>query len=110
MYLKTKSGRLVKMPTDEEEAQIRKGIEADPDARELTDEEWSRMRPASERHPGLVERYQKAKGRGKQKTPTKIKTTVRFSPEVLEYFKSTGDGWQTRMDEVLREYVGSKAA
>ena len=68
------------------------------------------MRPATERYPELVEHYEKSKGRGKQKAPTKVKTTVRFSPEVLEYFKGTGDGWQTRMDEVLREYVGSKAA
>jgi uncharacterized protein (DUF4415 family) len=30
---------------------------------------------------------------------------VRYSPEVLEYFKSTGEGWQSRMDGVLRNYV-----
>lgn len=96
------------MPTDEDDARIRKGIEADPEAYSLTEEEMANSRPASEVMPEFVEKWRKA--RGKQKTPTKIKTTVRFSPEVLEYFKSTGDGWQTRMDEVLREYVESKAA
>ncbi|TNY25192.1 hypothetical protein BV497_15195 [Fulvimonas soli] len=30
---------------------------------------------------------------------------VRYSPEVLTYFKSTGEGWQARMDQVLRDYV-----
>jgi uncharacterized protein (DUF4415 family) len=30
---------------------------------------------------------------------------VRYSPEVLAYFKSTGVGWQSRMDGSLREYV-----
>ena len=31
--------------------------------------------------------------------------SVRYSREVLAYFKSTGEGWQSRMDRVLREYV-----
>jgi uncharacterized protein (DUF4415 family) len=30
---------------------------------------------------------------------------VRYSPEVVEYFRSTGEGWQSRMDRVLRDYV-----
>ena len=28
-------------------------------------------------------------------------------PEVLAYFKSTGEGWQSLMDSVLRQYVAS---
>ncbi len=43
--------------------------------------------------------------RGLQKLPTKIAVTVRYSPEVLEYFRATGDGWQTRMNDALRAYV-----
>lgn len=35
----------------------------------------------------------------------KLLVSVRYSPEVVAYFKSTGDGWQSRMDGVLREYV-----
>jgi uncharacterized protein (DUF4415 family) len=30
---------------------------------------------------------------------------VRYSPEVIADFKPTGDGWQSRMDGVLRNYV-----
>jgi len=36
---------------------------------------------------------------------TKQPVSIRLSPEVMEYFKSTGKGWQTRMDEVLQDYV-----
>lgn len=36
--------------------------------------------------------------------------SVRYSPEVLAYFRSTGEGWQSRMDSVLREYVSKHAA
>ncbi|MBT4497567.1 MAG: BrnA antitoxin family protein [Gemmatimonadetes bacterium] len=34
-----------------------------------------------------------------------LSTTVRLDPEVLEYFRATGKGWQTRLNEALREYV-----
>ncbi len=43
--------------------------------------------------------------RGRQKTPTKVPVTVRYSPEVVAYFKATGEGWQTRMNDALQEYV-----
>ncbi len=43
--------------------------------------------------------------RGPNKLPVKEQVAVRYSPEVLAYFRSTGAGWQTRMDEVLRDYV-----
>ncbi len=36
---------------------------------------------------------------------TKDRITIRLSKEVTEYFRATGKGWQSRMDEVLREYV-----
>ena len=43
--------------------------------------------------------------RGAQVAPTKQLVSVRYSPEVLRYFKATGDGWQTRMNEALLEWV-----
>ena len=43
-------------------------------------------------------------GRPKSET-TKVQKTLRLSPEVLAYFQSTGKGWQTRIDEALKEYV-----
>jgi uncharacterized protein (DUF4415 family) len=44
--------------------------------------------------------------RGRPKSENrKLLVSVRYSPEVLAYFKSTGDGWQSRMDSVLRQYV-----
>lgn len=43
--------------------------------------------------------------RGAQKAPRKVATAIRLSPEVTEFFKAGGRGWQTRIDEALREYV-----
>jgi uncharacterized protein (DUF4415 family) len=42
---------------------------------------------------------------GTTKPSAKQAVTVRYSPEVVAYFKSTGEGWQSRMDGVLRKYV-----
>lgn len=36
---------------------------------------------------------------------TKVLVSVRYSPEVVDYFRGTGAGWQARMDGVLMEYV-----
>lgn len=50
------------------------------------------------------------RARGPNKRPTKEQVAVRYSPEVLAYFRATGAGWQTRMDEALREYVSRHKA
>jgi uncharacterized protein (DUF4415 family) len=43
--------------------------------------------------------------RGPQKAPTKEQIAIRLSPEVLAYFRATGQGWQARMDAVLKEWI-----
>jgi uncharacterized protein (DUF4415 family) len=48
--------------------------------------------------------------RGPNKHPTKEQVAVRYSPEVLAYFRATGPGWQTRMDEALREHISRHKA
>lgn len=54
-------------------------------------------------------RAEVAKQRGRPAgTGTKISTTIRFDAEVLAAFKATGDGWQTRMNEVLKEWLRSR--
>lgn len=41
-------------------------------------------------------------------TAQKTQTTVRFSKEVLAFFRASGRGWQTRMDEALRQFVAAQ--
>jgi uncharacterized protein (DUF4415 family) len=45
--------------------------------------------------------------RGAQAMPTKQLVSIRYSPEVLAFFKAGGAGWQTRMDEVLKRWVAA---
>ncbi|HYQ85120.1 MAG TPA: BrnA antitoxin family protein [Rubrobacter sp.] len=67
----------------------------DPNNPGAGEEYW---KGATVRHPGQ---------RGPGKKAKKILLSVRYSPEVVEYFKSTGEGWQTRMDEALQDWVAA---
>jgi uncharacterized protein (DUF4415 family) len=42
--------------------------------------------------------------------PVKKSVSVRYSPEVLAFFKATGSGWQTRMNEALLDWVHQRSA
>jgi uncharacterized protein (DUF4415 family) len=37
--------------------------------------------------------------------PPKQVTTIRLSPEVMDAFKATGAGWQTRIDAALKDWL-----
>ena len=45
------------------------------------------------------------KTRGPQQAPTKEQISIRLSREVLEGFRAFGDGWQTRIDGALKEWL-----
>jgi uncharacterized protein (DUF4415 family) len=45
--------------------------------------------------------------RGRPKAEvTKVSTTIRLDPDVLDAFKSAGPGWQSRINEALRKAAG----
>ncbi|HLA33422.1 MAG TPA: BrnA antitoxin family protein [Rhodocyclaceae bacterium] len=106
MHVKTKSGRIVELPAPEEEAIIDAGIAADPDARELDDKWFATAKSAVEFFP--LETYaalNAIRHRGPQHKPLKVPTTIRFDADVLAALKATGRGWQTRVNEAMREWV-----
>ena len=57
------------------------------------------------RHTGLAEFQRKRGQRGAQKAPTKVPVTIRLSPDVVQRFRATGDGWQTRVNAVLQDWL-----
>ncbi|MDQ6959613.1 MAG: BrnA antitoxin family protein, partial [Mariprofundaceae bacterium] len=40
-----------------------------------------------------------------RKSVTKKRITIRLSPDVVDAFRATGKGWQTRVDEVLKDWL-----
>ncbi len=83
----------VVMPSVEEDRAITAAAKADPDAQPLTPKQLKAMVP-----------MKALRGRPKSDNK-KLLVSVRYSPEVVAYFKSTGEGWQSRMDGVLQQYV-----
>ncbi len=83
----------VALPTLEEDRAITAAARSDPEAQPLTPKQLKAMVP-----------MRALRGRPKSESK-KLLLSVRYSPEVVAYFKSTGEGWQSRMDGVLREYV-----
>jgi uncharacterized protein (DUF4415 family) len=84
----------IRMPSIAEDRAIRAAAKADPDAQPLTDKQLAAMVPL----------------RGRPRSPTrKTLVSIRYSPEVLAFFRATGEGWQARMDSVLRNYVARQS-
>ncbi|WP_445768185.1 BrnA antitoxin family protein [Rheinheimera sp.] len=78
----------------------------DGEIRELTEEDFKQFRPAAEVLPASVMTMLKRGGRPVSDNP-KVSTTVRFDAEVINAFKATGRGWQTRMNNALKEWLAS---
>lgn len=87
----------IRMPSSEEDKAITAAAKADPNAQPLTSKQLEAMVP-----------LRTLRGRPKSESPKQL-VSVRYSQEVLAYFKSTGEGWQSRMDGVLKEYVTRQA-
>ncbi|MDP2816867.1 MAG: BrnA antitoxin family protein [Polaromonas sp.] len=84
------------LPTPAEDAAITAAALADPDAVPFTDAEWLQVKPLLRRGRPL--------GSG-----SKTQITLRIDVEVVEKFKASGDGWQTRMNDVLKSWVRAQA-
>ncbi len=98
MYVTTRSGRKVYMPTPEEDAEITTAAMSDPDAIPFTDEEWQAAKPFVRI------------GRPPSTKPLKVPTTIRFDADVLAALKASGKGWQTRVNEAMRAWLKDHVA
>lgn len=80
-------------------------IDSDGEVRELTAADMRLFKPAAEVVPTDLHKMLGIRSRGPQKAPLKQPTTIRFDADVLEALKATGRGWQTRVNEAMREWV-----
>jgi uncharacterized protein (DUF4415 family) len=79
-------------PTDEEDAAITKAAMEDPDTFHPTEE-------------NLKEFYRKAVRGRPLGSGNKSKLTVRLDDEIISSFKESGSGWQTRMNDALKDWL-----
>lgn len=85
-------------------------IDDEGEVRTLTAADLALFRPASEvldpaLYAGLVALNKKRGERGAQKAALKVPTTIRFDADILAALKASGRGWQTRVNEAMREWV-----
>jgi uncharacterized protein (DUF4415 family) len=88
MNLTLPNGRKILINTPEEEAAINAGIAADPDTYELSDAEFQQLRPG--RPLGSCK---------------KVQVTLHIDSDVVDKFKASGSGWQTRINEMLKSWL-----
>lgn len=92
---KPKTG--TRIPNAKEDAVITKAAKGDPDAVPYTEAEWKKVKA----HARV--------GRPNVESP-KVFTGIRLDADVVESFKSTGKGWQTRMNAALRDWLKTHSA
>ncbi len=80
------------LPTPAEDAAITAAAQADPDVRPFTDAEWEVVKPQARRGRPL--------GSG-----SKVQVTMRLDIDTVQRLRATGTGWQTRVNDVLRNWV-----
>lgn len=74
----------------------------DQDSPELTEAWFKKAKPAKDVLPTHLHE-ELTKKRGPQKKPTKTAVSIRLSDVVLEHYRTTGTGWQTRLDNDLKK-------
>lgn len=80
------------LPTPAEDIEITKAASADPDALPYSDEEWAAAQPV--------------RGRGRPAgSGSKVATSLRLDRDIVDAFRNTGEGWQTRMNDALRDWA-----
>ena len=67
----------------------------------MTDAELRELRPAAEVHPALV--IAKRNDGFLRSKATDVAVSLRLDRDIVEKLQSSGPGWQTRANEILRK-------
>ena len=71
----------------------------------LTDDELAKAKLGTDGMPPAMAAAFTARGGRPRAERRKMPVTIRLDPDIIEAFKATGSGWQTRMNEALRRAV-----
>jgi uncharacterized protein (DUF4415 family) len=106
---RAKARELLSTTTDEQDRAVTEAALADRDARPLDERRLARMGTMSAADAADLGRRVRRRGRPTLDAPKRL-VSLRLDPEVIDRFRATGRGWQSRINEVLREHLpeGSK--
>ncbi len=76
----------------------------DEETAPLTDEEIAHLRAGSAVFAELGMPAPRGRGRPR-KAQRKRQVTLRLDPDIVERFRASGKGWQTRMNDALRQWL-----
>lgn len=82
----------------------------DGEVRELTEADFKQAITFSALPESLRSKLSALKAQGQEQASGKAKITIRLSQEVVDRFRATGNGWQARMDEALKEWIKTHPA
>jgi len=72
---------------------------------EWSEADFRQAKPFAEQFPELAQELRRSRGRPKTDTPKKL-VTLRLDADVVEFFRSSGPGWQSRINDSLRSSAG----
>jgi uncharacterized protein (DUF4415 family) len=75
------------------------------DSPPATKSQMAKARPFSEAFPELAEKMRKNLGGRPPLERPKLAVSIRLDQDVVEKFKASGPGWQSRINEVLKKAV-----
>jgi len=87
--------RKIVLPTAEEDKAITAAAMSDPDAQPMTAEQLANIKHGRGRPLG---------------SGIKEQVTIRFDSDVIKAFREQGNGWQTRMNDALKDWLKSHPA
>jgi len=76
----------------------------DGEVRELTTDDFKHFRSASEVLPSELIAVLPKRGRPRAEAPKKA-VNIRLAPDIIDAFRATGRGWQTRVNNALRDWL-----
>jgi len=75
-------------------------IVPDDDIPEMTSADFSAAKSLKADMPEVVEALKRGRGRPKVDNP-KARVSLRLDPKIVAAYKATGEGWQSRINEIL---------
>ena len=89
--------------SNEDEERVQAMIAADPDDGEASDEALAQAKPLTDALPDLAAALRRSAGGRPPSDDPKVPISIRLDRAVLEKFRATGPGWQSRINDLLRK-------